>query len=218
MEIISNSYLSLSIPKIESAEMMFSASRSRRVSIVAIIQSFAQLEKNYGKEGAAIIIDNCQDTVFGGFAPNSESAQILSKALGSQTVMSGSVSRGKNDPSQSLQMIERPLMTPDELKSMPKGRFVVTKTGTYPMRTRLKLFLEWGITFGQAYEIKEQAARKVAYADRRKVEEEIIRRNAAFEPEQEENDYEPSPSGGMAHTPVPAINLEPMEQKHRPGR
>ncbi len=42
------------IPKIDSAEMMFSASRSRRVSIVAIIQSFAQLEKNYGKEGAAI--------------------------------------------------------------------------------------------------------------------------------------------------------------------
>lgn len=206
------------IPKIESAEMMFSASRSRRVSIVAIIQSFAQLEKNYGKEGAAIIIDNCQDTVFGGFAPNSESAQILSKALGSQTVMSGSVSRGKNDPSQSLQMIERPLMTPDELKSMPKGRFVVTKTGTCPMRTRLKLFLEWGITFGQTYEIKEQAARKVAYADRRKVEEEIIRRNAAFEPDQEEAEYEPFPSGGMVHTPVPAINLEPMEQKHRAGR
>lgn len=37
------------LPKIESAEMMFSASRSRRVSIVPIIQSFAQLEKNYGK-------------------------------------------------------------------------------------------------------------------------------------------------------------------------
>lgn len=48
------------IPKIESAEMMFSASRSRKVSIVAIIQSFAQLEKNYGREGSAIIIDNCQ--------------------------------------------------------------------------------------------------------------------------------------------------------------
>lgn len=39
------------LPKIESAEMMFSASRSRRLQIVPIIQSFAQLEKNYGKEG-----------------------------------------------------------------------------------------------------------------------------------------------------------------------
>lgn len=32
--------------------MMFSASRSRRLQIVPIIQSFSQLEKNYGKEGA----------------------------------------------------------------------------------------------------------------------------------------------------------------------
>ena len=81
------------IPKIEGAEMMFSASRSRRVSIVAIIQSFAQLQKNYGKEGCEIITDNTQLTVFGGFAPNSESAQVLSKALGSRTVQSGSVNR-----------------------------------------------------------------------------------------------------------------------------
>ncbi len=54
------------IPAIQSAEMMFSASRSRNISIVAIIQSLAQLEKNYGKEGASIIMDNCQDTLFGG--------------------------------------------------------------------------------------------------------------------------------------------------------
>lgn len=66
---------------------------------------------------------------------------MLSKALGSRTVMSGSVSRSKNDPSQSLQMIERPLMTPDELKSLPKGTFVVMKTGFYPMKVKLKLFL-----------------------------------------------------------------------------
>jgi type IV secretion system protein VirD4 len=74
------------IPKIESLEMMFSAVRSRRVSIVAIIQSFAQLERNYGKEGSDIIIDNAQDVIFGGFAPNSSSAERLSKALGAQTV------------------------------------------------------------------------------------------------------------------------------------
>ncbi|MGE4273220.1 MAG: VirD4-like conjugal transfer protein, CD1115 family [Desulfitobacterium sp.] len=190
------------IPKIESAEMMFSASRSRRVSIVAIIQSFAQLEKNYGREGSAIIIDNCQDTVFGGFAPNSESAQILSKAMGSKTVMSGSVSRGKNDPSQSLQMIERPLMTPDELKSMPKGHFVITKTGTYPMRTKLKLFTEWGITFGKPYEISEKSARRVEYADRHRVEEEIIRRHSASVDVTEEAEAGPSASGGILHSPI----------------
>ena len=165
------------IPKIESAEMMFSASRSRRVSIVPMIQSFAQLNKNYGKEGAEIIIDNCQDILFGGFAPNSESAEILSKALGNRTVLSGSISRGKNDPSQSLQMMSRPLMAPEELKTLPKGNFILAKTGVCPMKTRLPLFLKWGIRFEEVYEVPEQAAREVVYADRLELEEEIVRRS-----------------------------------------
>ena len=108
-------------PKIEGIEAMFSAGRSRKISIVAIIQSFAQLEQNYGKQGMEIITDNTQLTIFGGFAPNSQSAEVLSKALGEQTVLSGSVSNGR-EKSQSLQMIGRPLLTVDELKSMPKGR------------------------------------------------------------------------------------------------
>lgn len=162
------------LPKIDSAEMMFSASRSRRLQIVPIIQSFAQLEKNYGKEGADVIIDNTQLTIFGGFAPNSTSAEVLSKALGSRTVMSGSVSRSKNDPSQSLQMIERPLMTPDELKSLPKGTFVVMKTGFYPMKVKLKLFFKWGIEFEKKYEVAENSNRKVHYANRLELFNNII--------------------------------------------
>ena len=120
---------------------LFSAGRSRKLTLVPIIQSLAQLEKNYNKEGAEIIQDNCQDTIFGGFAPNSQTAEVLSKALGNRTVLSGYVSTGK-DKSQTLQMTGRALMTPDELKSIPKGHFVVMKTGTHPMQTRLRLFLE----------------------------------------------------------------------------
>ena len=154
---------------------LFSAGRSRRLTLVPIIQSLAQLEKNYGKEGAEILTDNCQDTIFGGFAPNSQTAEVLSKALGSRTVMSGSISRGKDDTSQSLQMIERPLMTPDELKSIPKGHFIVMKTGTHPMQTRLRLFLEWGITFGEPYQVSQQAARKVYYASKAELTDIIYR-------------------------------------------
>lgn len=164
------------LPKIESAEMMFSASRSRRLQIVPIIQSFAQLEQNYGKEGADVIIDNTQLTIFGGFAPNSTSAEVLSKALGSRTVMSGSVSRSKNDPSQSLQMIERPLMTPDELKSLPKGTFVVMKTGFYPMKVKLKLFFKWDIKFEEKYEVMENGNREVHYANRSELFNNIIQK------------------------------------------
>jgi type IV secretion system protein VirD4 len=164
------------IPPIESLQLIFSASRSRRLLMVPIIQSFGQLQKNYGKEGSEIIVDNCQCTIFGGFAPNSQTAEVLSKALGSRTVMSGSISRSKNDPSQSLQMMERPLMMPDELKSLPKGQFIVMKTGTHPMQTRLRLFLDWGITFDNVYEVPEKAERKVAYADKDELERRIVTR------------------------------------------
>ena len=152
-------------PKIEGAEAMFSAGRSRRISIVAIIQSFAQLEQKYGKEGMEIITDNTQLTVFGGFAPNSQSAEVLSKALGEQTVQSGSVSLGK-ERSQSIQMMGRPLMTVDELKSMPKGQFIVMKTGTHPMISKLKLYFKWGIQFGEPFLLEDRGARRVEYASR----------------------------------------------------
>ena len=155
---------------------LFSAGRSRRLMMVPIIQSVDQLVKNYGKEGASILMDNCQDVICGGFAPNSEAADAFSKALGSRTVLSGSVSRGKNDPSQSLQMMERPLLTADELKSIPKGSFIVQKTGCHPMRTRLRLFLEWGITFEEEYRVEEQVARKVYYADRDALTRAIVRK------------------------------------------
>jgi type IV secretion system protein VirD4 len=163
------------LPPIASAEMMYSASRSRRLSIVSIIQSYQQLEKNYGREGSAIICDNCQLTIAGGFAPGSESAAVISKALGSRTVMSGSVSRGRNDPSQSLQMIERPLMTPDELKSMKKGRFVVMKTGNSPFIAAFKLYFKWGIRFDEThpFELPDKGARAVSYVSKAGIEDAI---------------------------------------------
>ena len=180
---------------------LFSAGRSRRLTLVPIIQSLAQLEKNYGKEGSEIIQDNCQDTIFGGFAPNSQTAEVLSKALGNRTVLSGSVSRGKNDPSQSLQMMERPLLTPDELKSIPKGNFIVQKTGHHPMRTRLRLFLEWGITFEEPYIVPERVDRAVAYANREDLERNLPQSNKA-EDVDVSGAYAVSRRGGMAHEPA----------------
>ena len=163
------------LPNIQSAEMMFSASRSRRISFVPIIQSLAQLEKNYGKEGKDIIIDNCQICIYGGFAPNSEAADVLSKILGERTVMTGSVSQGK-DKSKSLQMTGRPLMTADELKVMPKDTFIVTRTGVKPMKTILKLFFEWGIQLNEKYALRQPVVRKVCYADKKEIRSAIIKK------------------------------------------
>ena len=183
---------------------LFSAGRSRRLTLVPIIQSLAQLEKNYGKEGSEIIQDNCQDTIFGGFAPGSQTAEVLSKNLGTRTVQSGSVSQSKNDPSQSLQMVERPLMTPDELRSIPKGHFVVMKTGCHPMQTRLRLFLEWGITFEkEGYTVPARKNAQVYYAGRKELEESILchsRKNAASE----KADTAPPQNGGQEMTEADA--------------
>lgn len=180
---------------------LFSAGRSRRLTLVPIIQSLAQLEKNYGREGSEIIQDNCQDTIFGGFAPNRQTAEVLSKALGNRTVLSGSVSRGKNDPSQSLQMMERPLLTPDELKSIPKGNFIVQKTGQHPMRTRLRLFLEWGISFEEPYIVPERVDRAVAYANREDLERNLPQSNKAENADMR-GAYAVSGRGGIAHEPA----------------
>lgn len=197
------------IPKISDAEVMFSASRSRRCSIVAIIQSFAQLTKNYGREGEEIIVDNTQLTVFGGFAPNSESAERLSKSLGTRTVQSGSISRGKNDPSQSLQMIERALMTPDELKSLPKGTFVVTKTGAYPMQVKLKLFFEWGIVFpDELYDVPDKGNRIVAYARKEDLQRKM---DEIYPPKKnEENEF--------AAKPHHKEKIQRFQKPHQNGR
>ena len=65
-------------------------------------------------------------------------------------------------------------MTVDELKSMPKGHFVVMKTGCHPMKTILQLFFKWGISFEQNYSIEEKAARKVHYANKNEIEDAIL--------------------------------------------
>ena len=191
------------LPKIESAEMMFSASRSRRLSIVPIIQSIGQLEKNYGKEGAEIIIDNTQDTIFGGFAPNSQTAEVMSKSLGSRTAQTGYISKGK-ESSQSLQMIERPLMTPDELKSMPKGEFIVMKTGAHPMKVKLKLFFEWGITFGEPYTVPDKGNRPVPYAGKETLIQAILEKYPpAPVVEEVEDENQEGSSGQQAKAAAP---------------
>ena len=190
------------IPKIDSAEMMFSAGRSRRISIIAIIQSKAQLEKNYGKEGAEIIWDNCQLTVFGGFAPNSETAEVMSKNLGEQTILSGSVTQSKGDGSRSLQMMSRPLMTVDELKTLPRFHFIITKTGCHPMRTKLDLFFNWGIELKTEYEVPKKAVREVFYAGKDGLMREIENREGRKEISETVTTSEKSASGGQNMTPV----------------
>ena len=97
---------------------------------------------------------------------------------------------------------QRSLITPDELKSLPKGNFIVSKTGCHLMKTKLKLFLKWRITFEEPYEIEEKSARKVAYADKQEIEEEIIRRYMCCMEEESDHTEQNTTNrnGGMQQT------------------
>ena len=73
------------------------------------------------------------------------------------------------------------------------------------MRTRLRLFLDWGITFGQPYEVPEKSARKVHYADKQDLEiaiiEDAIAHGAKALPKHGNATSRPAAGAGMQHTP-----------------
>ena len=47
----------------------------------------------------------------------------------------------------------------------PKGQFIVMKTGTHPMISKLKLFFKWGIKFEDEYRLPDKTARAVSYKE-----------------------------------------------------
>lgn len=65
-------------------------------------------------------------------------------------------------------------MTPDELKNLPKGTFVVMKTAFHPMKVKLKLFFKWGINFEEPYIVEENGNREVQYANRKELFDAVI--------------------------------------------
>ena len=61
---------------------------------------------------------------------------------------------------------------------MPKGQFVVMKTGFYPMKVKLKLFFKWGIQFDEKnpYAVADQGNRKVEYASKKDIMDGIVKK------------------------------------------
>lgn len=126
----------------------------------------------------------------------------MSKNLGEQTILSGSVTQSKNDGSKSLQMMSRSLMTVDELKTMPRFHFIIAKTGVNPMKTKLDLFFKWGIDLDKEYENDKQEVRKVFYAGKDELIAEIERVEKIVPSEETEDDSDVNNrTGGMDISP-----------------
>ncbi len=99
-------------------------------------------------------------------------------------------------------------MSADELKSMPKGSFVIMKTGTHPMKTKLKLFFKWGIQFGEPLKMPDQGSRMVHYASKNDLERAILQTYPivqtappAEEPEEQEPESQPAAQTSLRTAP-----------------
>ena len=169
------------LPKIDSAAMMFSAARSRNIFFVPIVQGTIQLDRNYGKEGGAIIRDNCQLQMFTGISPSSSDAETFSKMLGTYSARGASVSRqshaiaASSKASKTDSVVSVNLMTADEIRTMPKGTFIIMRTGKHPIMANFDLFLDWGIPpYVNDSDPKINSGGEVHYASREEIEANIM--------------------------------------------
>lgn len=161
------------LPKINKFELMMSAARSRGIFFVPILQGTSQLERNYGKESAKIIMDNCKLTYFSGISSSSDDAEVFSKLLGKYTVTTSSISDtsqgaslfGAKSSSRSVQMSAIDLMSPEEIRhKMKKGDFVILRTSEDPIYTHFDLFSDWGIGFETDVNVPERSMIQVKTA------------------------------------------------------
>lgn len=124
------------IGTIPSIEDTIAVVRSRNIGIDVIIQSIAQLEKNYEKAVAQVILDNCDTLVFLGGKSVSTTEEV-SKMIGKETIhqMSYGESRGQSgSSSKNLQVQGRDLIDAAELSKMKRKEMVVLISGINPLK------------------------------------------------------------------------------------
>lgn len=112
--------------KIEGLQNSLSTLRSKRISIVCVIQSLAQLNKLYGKETAKIIIDNCQYLAILS-ATEKESAEYFACLVGKYDAKTETTTIGKNNKkSVTRSLTEKFEFPPETLRVLPsKNRLIL---------------------------------------------------------------------------------------------
>ena len=126
-------------PPLSDIEAIVSVARSRGMRFHFFIQSFAQLDNVYGKDDARIILDNCGLVYLK--TNTQETAELISKRLGKQTITSNSISESNNsvNGSRSTSLISRDLFTPDEIKQLHYKMIIFPIIG-YPIYRDAILF------------------------------------------------------------------------------
>lgn len=115
-----------------------STARHFTVALFLAIQNFSQMETNYGKQGAETIMNNARThLVFPG--AGLRETEYYSKRIGETTVRTqsrSSASSGSTYSTWTEGEARRPLMTPDEIRTMPSGTILMVPSASAPLLLR----------------------------------------------------------------------------------
>lgn len=124
-------------PKPLNAEKLMGTIRSRNLSIVPILQSFAQIKTLFPQDKWEIFLDNCATVIYLGTGPASYSThEYISKLLGEMTIdkrTDGTSTGHSGNASINNDRMGRTLMTPAEVKRMPRKDCIIFIEGQYPI-------------------------------------------------------------------------------------
>lgn len=146
-------------PKIDNLKSTLSIARGKNILFDLIYQDSHQITDIYGENVQKIISSQCATTIYLAVGPEDiETAERISKSVGTKTIKTGSVSvsQDKNSGffgtgvshSKTEQMMERALMTPSE--AMHMDMFDITlllKRGHYPYKCHFTPYYKdtWGL-------------------------------------------------------------------------
>lgn len=124
------------IGKIPDFERKIATMRSREISVMILLQNLSQLKGMYKDEQWETIYGNCDTTIFLG-GKEFSTLEYLSKNIGNTTIdyISIQETKGANGSwSKSNQLIQRPLIAPDEIKRLGKYECLIDVRGHFIYR------------------------------------------------------------------------------------
>ena len=126
------------IGRVPDFDKKISTSRSRKIQFSVILQNLDQLEAVYEKSFETII-GNCDTHLFLG-SNSQKTVEYFSKALGSKTISRESVGISKDrayyrtGENYSENIMERALLTPDELRRFDMDKCIIFEKGIRPIQ------------------------------------------------------------------------------------
>ena len=140
------------LPKIQKMKSFITAGRSRGIFLMLVVQDYTQLNSIYGEQDAATIKNNCNIHIFIGtkdqktreeFSKNIGEITLEMKNVSTNTSLSGqqqfdtvkSTMNRSSGSNVSTNLVNVPLISPNELDHLKPYEVVINSYGHYSMRT-----------------------------------------------------------------------------------